>query len=74
MAKFPFYSVSMEDEGFLLNIKLFSVYCADTCGQTLEPSDQCRAAFAVVSIFEPVKKGNIRNTTSRVNSELMLAE
>lgn len=62
----------MEDEGFLLNIKLFS--CADTCGPTLEPSDQCRAAFTVVSIFESVKQGNIRNTMSRVNSELMLAE
>lgn len=62
----------MEDEGFLLNIKLFSVYCADTCGQTLEPGDQRRAAFT--DIFESVKQGNIRNTMSRVNSALMLAE
>lgn len=64
----------MGDESFFLNIKLFSVYCADTCGQTLEPGDQCRAAFTVVSIFESVKQGNIRNAMSRVNSELMLAE
>lgn len=40
----------------LLNIRLFYVHGADTCGWTVELCEQCWAVFAAVSFFDWVKK------------------
>lgn len=65
------YSVSIETEAVLLNIKVFSVDSADTCGRTV---GLCEYEWTVLHSCLSFKQGNIQKVMiqSTKNAELMV--
>lgn len=52
-------------------LRLFSVFSADTFGQTIKPHERCWIAFTNVSFYVSVKLGHIRNTVIERLGEIL---